>query len=485
VTDMPIVARASAMALVAAALQMLPPLGAVGAPVDRTRPLEAHVWPYEGPAAPIVAGAADDFWTASGTHYRIDGTVLGKLTFSPSRGPLPTVTSLEVAREGQVFATALWPGIGPCVSGHDREGRQLWVRPLGRPSSAAPSEVVRRPGQGAPRSQVTAADIAGIDRDGTVRVSGWIQGCVDLAPAPASHVECATLTHAGKNLDSVDAFPQLLFLTSFDSHGEWKESRAFWNLPAQRVVGSSQTGALAVTADGWWKKALSFQPSGARPISVPFSADEPPSRSVALVVGSSGKLEVALHLSALAGQTVQSLAFDAKGTLWLLVTSFPGLEIRGLGVDRSGASDATCISLVSVDGASKRSHVHATRCRSTEGRSGPAPGVLTTAADGRVVISGATLGLAAGDVLESPAGLDRAPAARDACAGARAPREGPYLTVTRAGNPDWSVQMSVVNAVGVADGWTCFASDSRLGCLRPKNASPLNGSQSPPQPRGN
>jgi hypothetical protein len=115
-------------------------------------------------------------------------------------------------------------------------------------------------------------------------------------------VECATLTHAGKNLGAVDAFPGLLFLTSLDSRGGWKESPAFWRLPGQHIAWSGHDGVLAVTSDGWWKKALTFQPSGAHPISVPFSADEPPARSLALLFDPSGKMDAAFHFSALGGR---------------------------------------------------------------------------------------------------------------------------------------------------------------------------------------
>ena len=70
---------------------------------------------------------------------------------------------------------------------------------------------VKRRGQEEPPPEITGAEIVGVDDTGSVRIFGWLQGCVDLAPRPASFVECATLERAGKYFDSdVDAFALLL-----------------------------------------------------------------------------------------------------------------------------------------------------------------------------------------------------------------------------------------------------------------------------------
>ncbi|HXT95105.1 MAG TPA: hypothetical protein VN853_02325, partial [Polyangia bacterium] len=69
-------------AVVAMACVSLAPEAVRSQPPVGPPQLEAHVWPHEGRPETLVAGAADDFWTISGAHYRFDGTKLGELAFS-------------------------------------------------------------------------------------------------------------------------------------------------------------------------------------------------------------------------------------------------------------------------------------------------------------------------------------------------------------------------------------------------------------------
>ena len=451
---------------------------ALAAPValaDRT--LEAHVWPSGGQVGPLVAGKADDFWTSSGVHYRSDGTRLGELSFTSLRGGAPgQVFGLRVGPSGRVAVLGDWPGMGTAVSAHDEDGRQLWLRSLGRPGpKRAAKRPVHQPGQDDPSSEVTAAELLGVDEAGGVVVSGWLQGCVDLAPAPASQVECASVDRAGKGLAG-DAYPQLFFTSRFDGSGGWKGARTFPRLPARAVAWSPAGDRLAVTASGWWSKRLTFQAPDGTEASVGFGPDDPGFRSLVILFDSKGHMDGVLHLLANTGQSVRSMTFDRTGTLWLAVASSPGLEVRGPGPKRVGESPMTCLSLVSA--AAKKDvlpYFHGATC--VPGVGAHLAATLNPAPDGRIIIGGAPSGFADGETLDPPKGLDVGvpPPPRDVCGHVPRDFRAMRIAVTHQGRPDWSMPVQTAFAVGLANGWTCLQTGKQLACVRPADCQNAKG----------
>ena len=465
-------------AVVAMACVSLAPEAVRSQPPVGPPQLEAHVWPHEGRPETLVAGAADDFWTISGAHYRFDGTKLGELAFSDRLAGKPPgrIESLRVGPRGQVFVTGVWPSLGPALSAHDPNGQQLWVRALGRgaPKGSATGPV-RRGRQEEPIPGITSAEILGVDSRGIVQVSGRLQGCVDLAPRPASSVACATIALAGKNfVGDVDAYPELFFTTQFDASGAWKGSRTFPRLPAREVAWSTADDGLAVTAGGWWMTSLAIQAPAGTPASIPF--DGAGEKSIVVLLDRHGHLGGVLHFMALEGQAVRSVAFDRDGSLWMLATYQPGLEVRGPGRARSGAAAATCLSLVSLPKKNQRPYVHASACLPSLSASYSA--MLSVAADDRVIISSAPDGLLQGRTLEPPQDLARPPPPRDV--GGNVPRDyaPPRLVVTRHGEPEWSSPISAWYAVGLPNGWVCFETSKSLACV-----SPTATTQSSARPR--
>ncbi len=433
------------------------------------RTLEAHVWAHDGQVGPLEAASSDDFWTSSGTHYRFDGTSLGKLSFSDQLGGSPReIVAVRAGSHGQAFVLGVWSSAGWGLSAHDPRGKQLWLRPLGRaaPKDAAKSPVRRR-SQSEPKWEVSVAELLGVSEAGDVTVSGWVQGCVDLAPAPASQVECALLERAGRNADSnVDAFPQIFFTTRFDKSGAWKRSRVYPRLPARAAAWSGDGDRLAVTLSGWWKKTLTFQAPDGTTGSVTFGPDDPAQRSVVVLFDGAGHLAGAFHLLARTGQSIRDMTFDRAGKLWLLAASSPGPEMRGPGTQHSGASAVSCLSVVSIGVRNEPPYFHGTSC--VPGTSADLAGAIDVAADGRVIIGGAPSGLADGETLEQPTGLEAAPAPpRDVCGNVARDYRQTRVAVTRAGNPDWSVPVPTVFAIGLASGWTCLATNKHLACVRP------------------
>jgi hypothetical protein len=406
-------------------------------------------------------------------HYRSDGTVLGKLVFSdrlagPPDGALHT---MRVGPRGQVFVTGLWPKLGESLSAHDPGGQQLWIRPLGRPGlRGAVKGPVRRAGQDEPASEIVSAEILGVDAAGDVQISGWLQGCVDLAPRPASFAACATLDRAGMYFHGdVDAYPRLFFSSSFDESGAWKGSRTFPRLPAGRVALSSADGVLAITTGGYWKKPLVFEaPAGTR-VSIPFKDDDALGRSLVVLLDPEGHLAGTLHLLAHEAQIVRSFAFDTTGSLWMLVEYSPSLDVRGPGPHRAGSSVARCVSLLSLSKNDEVPYFHASFCRRNTGENFSIS--LSSAPDGRVIISGAPVGMVYDEVLDPPPGLSLSPPPRDYTGKLSSDYVPTHLVVTRRGNANWSSPIPAANAIGLPDGWICFETIKNFACVRPKPAA--------------
>jgi hypothetical protein len=445
--------------------------------VTGARRLEAHVWPNDGEPAPLTAGAADDLWTISGSHYRFDGTKLGQLTFSDRLAGKPErIGGIRVGAHGQVFVVGVWPALGWSLSVHDKDGQQRWISALGRAS--AKSSVrgsVKRRGQEEPSPEITGAEIVGVDDKGSVRISGWLQGCVDLAPRPASLVECATLERAGRYFDAdVDAFPQLLFTSDFDDSGEWKGSRAFPRLNARDISWSITDDSMAATASGWWTKPLTLQAPAGNPTSISFGEGDPPYKSIVVLFDRTGRLRGALHLLAQEARIVRNLTFDEHGWLWMLATYSPGLEVRGPGRLRTGSSIGNCLSILSLanvkaGGKDQTPYFHASWC--TPSRSASFATTLSAGPDDRVIVSGAPAGMFEGEPLEPPPGLSSPPSPRDVSGNVPRDYVPTRLVVTRRGRLEWSSPIPASHAIGLPNGWTCFEVPTKLACVRPLNGT--------------
>jgi hypothetical protein len=441
------------------------------------RRLEAHVWPNDGEPAPLTAGAADDLWTISGSHHRFDGTKLGQLEFSDRFAGKPDrIYGIRVARAGQVFVVGIWSALGWSLSAHDQNGQQRWIKALGRVSAKSSAQgPVKRRGQEEPSPEITWAEILGVDDTGSVRISGWLKGCVDLAPRPASFVECATLERAGKNFASdADAFPQLFFTSTFDDSGGWKGSRAFPRLEVRDISWSSADDSLAATASGWWTKPLVFQAPAGTPSSISFGEGDPPYKSIVALFDRTGRLRGALHLLAREAQVVRSLTFDEHGGLWMLTTYSPGLEVRGPGRVRTGASVGNCLSLLSLADVKsgkmeQATYFHASYC--TPSRSASFPSTLSAGPDDRVIVSWAPAGMFEGEPFEPPPGLASPPPPRDIYGNVSRDYVPTRLVVTRRGRLEWSSPIPASHAIGLPGGWVCFEVPTKLACVRPTNAT--------------
>ena len=343
------------------------------------------------------------------------------------------------------------------------------ARPRKRESSA--QGPVKRRGQEAPSPEITWAEILGVDDTGSVRISGWLQGCVDLAPRPASFVECATLERAGKNVaPDADAFPQLFFTSSFDDTGGWKGSRAFPRLKVRDISWSSAGDSLAATASGWWTRPLAFQAPAGTPSSISFGEGDPPYKSIVALFDRTGRLRGALHLLAHEAQVVRSLTFDEHGWLWMLATYSPGLEVRGPGRVRTGASVGNCLSLLSLADvkSGKRdqaTYFHASYC--TPSRSASFPSTLSAGPDDRVIVSWAPAGMFEGEPFEPPPGLASPPSPRDIYGNVSRDYVPTRLVVTRRGRLEWSSPIPASHAIGLSGGWVCFEVPTKLACVRP------------------
>ncbi len=459
------------MAFVAVALA-LAPASVSSQSIAASRILEAHVWSYDTQPGSLTPGAADDFWTLSGVHYRFDGTILGKLVFSDRLGGAPEgpLDHLRVGARGQVFVTGVWSGLGPSLSAHDLNGQQLWIRPIGRPGRKGPAKgSIRRTGQDEPSSEIVSAEILGVDAAGNVQISGWLQGCVDLASRPDSFVACATLNRAGKYFDDdVDAYPQLFFSSRFDETGGWKGSRTFPRLPAGQVAWSSVDDVLAVTTGGSWRKPLVFEaPAGTR-ASIPFKDDDSLARSLVVLLDPSGHLGGTLHLLAHEAQIVRSFAFDATGSLWMLIEYSPSLDVRGPGTHRAGRSLGRCVSLLSLAKKDEVPYFHSSFCKGNRAENFSVS--VSSASDGRVIVSGAPAEMVYDEVLEPPPGLSLPPPPRDYAGKVSSDYVATHLVVTRQGNPYWSSPIPAAHAIGLPDGWICFETSKSLACVRPMPA---------------
>jgi hypothetical protein len=427
--------------------------------VTGARRLEAHVWPNDGEPAPLAAGAADDLWTISGSHYRFDGTKLGQLSFSDRLAGKPDrIFGIRVGARGQVFIVGTWPAPGWSLSAHDQNGQQRWIRALGRVSAKSSARGPVKRGQEKSSPEIMWAEIAGVDDTGAARISGWLKGCVDLAPAPASSVDCATRERAGKNFDpDADAYPQLFFTSRFDDSGEWKGSQTFPRLPAHDVAWSTADDSLATTAGGWWTKPLEFQAPAGTPTSISFGDGDNSAKSVVVLLDRGGRLRGALHLLAYEGPIVRGLTFDDHGWLWMLMTYSPGLEVRGPGRVRTGTSVGNCLSLVSlVEAESGKKdltpYYHASYC--TPIRSASFPSTISAGSGDRVIISWAPASMFESEPLDPPPGLDLPPPPRDIYGNVSRDYIPTRLVVTRRGRLEWSSPIPASHAIGLTNGWT-------------------------------
>jgi len=462
-------------AAIAAAYVALAPARVEAQSPAGARRLEAHVWAQAADPGPLVAGAADDFWTSYGWHYRFDGTKLGELEFSDRLAGKPErIYGIRVGSRGQVFMVGTWPGLGVSMSAHDQNGQQRWIKALGRVSgkSAARGPVRRRAQEEEASPEITWAEILGVDDSGSVRISGWLKGCVDLAPPPASFVDCATWERAGKNFSpEADALPALFFTSRFDDSGGWKGSQTFPRLPARDISWSIADDALAATAGGYWNKPLAFQAPAGTPTSISFREDDPPYKSIVVLLDRTGRLRGTLHLFAHGAPVARSLTFDGHGWLWMLTTYSPGLEVRGPGRVRTGTSVGKCLSLVSlvdVDNGKKDQipYFHASYC--TPSLSASFPATLSVGSDDRVIVSWAPAGMFEGEPpIEPPPGLASPPPPRDVLGNVPRDHVPTRLVVTRRGRLEWSSPIPASHAIGLRDGWICFDIPKRLACVRP------------------
>jgi hypothetical protein len=413
----------------------------------------------------------DDFWTTSGVHYRFDGTKLGTLAFADqsSQAP-PHLSALQVGPRGQVYATGEREDIGWFLSAHDATGRQIWIRPLGHPvSPKAAKGPIHRNDQEPPRAGVSFAQVVGVSEAGTVLVSGWLQGCVDLASPSATFVDCATLDRAGKNLaPGEDAFPQLFFASRFDEKGTWRSSQSFPRLPVTGSAWSMNDDVFAVAAGGRWPKSFFVRAPDGKRVALGGDDDGNAYTSAVLLVDHDGHLRSLHRFRAGAEAIVRGLAFDATGQLWLLIDSSPVLDIKTGASSPAGIQIASCSTVLSLGRGEEHSSARAAACVPTNlsGTISPRQS-LTTAADRRVIVSLAPDGFADGDTLAPPRGLSAVS------------RDRLRLVVTRAGAPDWSSQIPTENAIGLPNGWTCFSTLENLACVRPAAAdgNPSDGDQ--------
>ena len=161
----------SLLAAAAAACIALAPASVVSQPAAAASRLEAHVWAHDGHPGPLAAGAADDFWTSSGSHYRFDGTKLGELQFSDRLAGKPeAIVSIRVGPRGQVFVAGIWPDLGFSLAAHDENGQQRWIRSLGRAGAKGSAKgPLRRGSQEEPSPKITSAEILGVDSEGDVQ----------------------------------------------------------------------------------------------------------------------------------------------------------------------------------------------------------------------------------------------------------------------------------------------------------------------------
>jgi hypothetical protein len=446
--------------------------------VTGARRLEAHVWPNDGEPAPLAAGAADDLWTLSGSHFRFDGTMLGQLAFSDRLAGKPDqIFGIRVGARGQIFVVGTWRALGWSLSAHDQNGQQRWIRTLGRVSAKSSARgPVKRRGQEESSPEITWAEILGVDDSGTVRISGWLKGCIDLAPAPASFVDCATAERAGKNFDpDADAFPQLFFTSRFDDSGGWKSSRTFPRLPAHDVAWSSANDTLATTVGGYWTQPLAFQAPAGTPASISFGAVDPAFKSIVVLLDRGGRLRGTLHLLAHEGAVVRGLSFDEHGWLWMLTTYSPGLEIRGPDQVRTGTSVGNCLSLVSLieaESGKKKPlpYFHASYC--TPSLSTSFPSTISAGPGDRVIISWAPASMFEGEPLDPPPGLALPLPPRDIHGNVSRDYVPTRLVVTRQGRLEWSSPIPASHAIGLTNGWTCFETPNNRACVRPTDRSP-------------
>ena len=457
----------SLLAAAAAACIALAPASVASQPAAAASRLEAHVWAHDGHPGPLAAGAADDFWTSSGSHYRFDGTKLGELQFSDRLAGKPeAIVSIRVGPRGQVFVAGIWPDLGFSLAAHDENGQQRWIRSLGRAGAKGSAKgPLRRGRQEEPSPKITSAEILGVDSEGDVQISGWLQGCVDLAPRPSSFVECATLDRAGKNFDAdVDAFPELFFTSRFDESGSWKGSRAFPRLNVREVAWSSAGESLAATASGWWKKPLLIQAPAGTSTSIRFSEDDPAFKSIVVLLDRAGHLSGTLHLLAHEAQVVRSLVFDGGGWLWMLTAYSPGLEVRGPGRLRDGASVGNCLSLLSLATKDKVPHFRASYC--TPNRAASFSSTLASGPDDRLIITSAPADLLDGAPVDPPPGLALPPPPRDVTGNVAGDYVPTRLVVSRQGQVEWSSPIPASHAIGLPNGWVCFDTPDKLACVR-------------------
>jgi len=304
-----------------------------------------------------------------------------------------------------------------------------------------------------------------VDSEGAIQISGWLQGCVDLAPRPASAVECASLDRAGKNFDvDVDAFPQLFFTSRFDASGSWKGSRAFPRLNVREVAWSSAGDSLAATASGWWKKPLVIQAPAGSSTSIRFGEEDPAFKSIVVLLDRAGHLRGTLHLLAQEASIVRSLVFDGGGWLWMLTSYSPGLQVRGPGRLRGGASVGNCLSLLSLATKGETPYFHASYC--TPNRAASFSSTLTSGPDDRVIISWAPADLLDGAPVEPPPGLALPPPPRDVTGNVARDYVPTRLVVTRRGQLEWSSPIPASHAIGLPNGWVCFDTPDKLACVR-------------------
>lgn len=422
------------------------------------RELEAHVWNHDGDVGPLTAGTKDDFWTRSGIHYLFNGSRIGALSFGSAEPP--QVNTVRLGPGGELFVTARGPDGGWFLSSHDPEGRQLWMRPLGRvaPRGAAKGPV-RRVEQEEPPSAVSFAEVLGVSADGMVLLSGWLQGCVDLAPEPSTFIDCATLDRAGKNTHAgQDAFPQLFFTTRFNVHGRWEGSQTFPRLPVTGSAWSQAKDILAVTLRGGWTGPISVHTPQARGSSPSPGRTEASTYQAAVAfVDRHGRARIALQLGSGSGTFVRSAAFDTLGQLWLLIDAEPSLELRAGDSKPMRMPLGRCATLMYLPNAGAPPRTAASVCTDiSHSATIPIQQSLVTGPDGRVLVNMAPADLLDGDTLALPSQLPL-----------DGQRGAPRLVVTTGGVPDWSVQISTGSAVALTNGWTCFSTLKSLACVRP------------------
>ncbi|HXU80053.1 MAG TPA: hypothetical protein VN914_01565, partial [Polyangia bacterium] len=420
-------------------------------------PLEVYRWGNaKGSNGPIdlAPGASTDFWTSQGFHYRFDGQQLGELSFKRQE---PNRELRSVASDGGGGVLVVWEADKAVfLSRHDQDGRELWSTPMG----LARRQIVK--GGQAP-NEIMPVAVTGGAADGTIHVSGWFQGCVDLAGGRQHRLVCATRRNSGEPTSpELDGYPRVFFVNQYDRAGAWKRALVFEKFPRGSAA-SSPSSAVAVTGRWYTSREVELRaPGGAPLLHVPAQKAGAPLKSVLGLFRQDGRTIAVTELDAARYTVVRSLSFDAADRLWLLVESSPRLDLKEAGQLRLTVPGDHCLALLSRSGSEAGWEKQLVEC-SSEADLFSNLLFMAPAADGRLILGNLPAEMAATVTLGSADGPEFARARRNLA-----------LMVLTNGRPSWSLETSGVNhAVALAEGWVCFTQLTRINCVRPaKHVAP-------------